>query len=142
RGWGVDVIDDLSNGKRENLPAAARLHAIDVRTSDAARLVRESSYDVIVHLAAQMDVRRSVADPLFDASVNIVGTLNLLEAMRAASPTTRPATRFVFASTGGAIYGDLSAPPNAETTPKDPDSPYAVAKLAAEHYLAYYSRIH
>src|SRR5438105_4580338 len=89
RGWAVDVIDDLSNGKRENLPAAAPLHAIDVRASDAAMLVRESSYDVIVHLAAQMDVRRSVADPLFDASVNVVGTLNLLEAMRAANPTAR-----------------------------------------------------
>jgi UDP-glucose 4-epimerase len=85
-----------------------------------------------------MDVRRSVADPLFDSDVNIRGTLNLLEAIRAAK--VRP--RIVFASTGGAVYGDHATPPNRETTPKEPDSPYAIAKLAVEYYLSYYSRIH
>ncbi len=90
------------------------------------------------HFAAQMDVRRSVADPVHDARVNIEGTLNLLEALRAAGATAR----VVFASTGGAIYGDLAAPPTAEQAPKDPQSPYGVAKLAVEHYLAYYARVH
>jgi UDP-glucose 4-epimerase len=140
RGWSVDVLDDLSTGKRDNVPPAARLHVLDVRSTDAARLVRESRFDALVHLAAQMDVRKSVADPVFDASVNIVGTLNLLEALRAAPH--RATCRFVFASTGGVLYGDLSAPPNRETTAKDPDSPYAIAKLSAEYYLSYLARVH
>jgi UDP-glucose 4-epimerase len=93
---------------------------------------------VIAHLAAQMDVRKSVADPVFDATTNVVGTLNLLEAVRQHSP----ATRFVFSSTGGALYGEHTVPPNVETFPKDPESPYAIAKLSAELYLAYYARVH
>jgi UDP-glucose 4-epimerase len=137
-GHGVEILDDLSTGKLENVPDRATLHRLDIRSEDAARLVREGGFDAVVHLAAQMDVRRSVADPLFDADVNVRGTLNLLEAVRSSS--SRP--RFVFASTGGAIYGDHTRPPNDETTPKEPDSPYAVSKLAAEHYLAYFARVH
>ena len=137
-GWSVEIIDDLSSGKRENVDARARLHVLDVRSAGAAAVVERGGFDLLVHLAAQMDVRRSVADPVFDASVNVVGTLNLLEAVRALAH--RP--RIVFASTGGAVYGDLAVPPNRETTAKNPDSPYAVSKLAAEYYLAYYVRIH
>jgi UDP-glucose 4-epimerase len=133
----VEIIDDLSTGKLANVPEGARFHRLDIRSDDAARLAREGGFDAVVHLAAQMDVRRSVAEPLFDADVNVRGTLNLLEAVRGLSK--RP--RFVFASTGGAIYGDHTLPPNDETTPKEPDSPYAVSKLAAEHYLAFYARI-
>lgn len=140
RGWSVDVLDDLSTGKRGNVPPAASLHVMDVRSQDAARLVCENRFDVLVHLAAQMDVRKSVADPVFDASVNIVGTLNLMEALRAAPHLAT--CRFVFASTGGVLYGDLSVPPNRETTAKDPDSPYAIAKLSAEYYLSYFARVH
>lgn len=139
-GWSVEAVDDLSTGRRENVPPAARLHVEDIRSAQAARLLRESRFDVLVHLAAQMDVRKSVADPVFDASVNVVGTLNLLEALRAA-PHGRE-TRVVFSSTGGVLYGDLSAPPNAETRAKDPDSPYAIAKLSTEYYLSYYARVH
>ncbi|MEO7084224.1 MAG: NAD-dependent epimerase/dehydratase family protein [Gemmatimonadaceae bacterium] len=139
-GWEAHGLDDLSSGKRANLPDDANLHVLDVRSPEAAALVRDGGFDIIVHLAAQMDVRRSVADPTFDASVNIVGTLNLLEALRASG--RGPTTRVVFSSTGGAIYGDLAKPPNSETTPKEPDSPYAIAKLSVEHYLAYYARIH
>jgi UDP-glucose 4-epimerase len=139
-GWDVEVIDDLSSGKRANLPDDATLHVVDIRSGEAARIVRDGKFDVIVHLAAQMDVRRSVADPVFDAGVNIVGTLNILEALRESRRGS--STRIVFSSTGGAIYGDLAIPPNSETTPKEPDSPYAIAKLSVEHYLAYYSRIH
>jgi UDP-glucose 4-epimerase len=112
---------------------------LDVRSSDAAEVMAYAGFDALIHLAAQMDVRRSVADPLFDASVNIVGTLNLLEAIRR-SASARP--RVVFASTGGAVYGDSAIPPSSETTPKEPDSPYAIAKLSTEYYLSYYARIH
>ena len=138
--WTVQVLDDLSNGKQQNVPAGAELHVLDVRSPEAASVVEHGAFDVIVHLAAQMDVRRSVADPKFDASVNVLGTLNLVEALRRTRNAT--ATRFVFASTGGALYGDLATPPNAESTPKEPDSPYGIDKLAAEHFLAYYARIH
>jgi len=140
RGWAVDIVDDLSTGRRENVPAAARLIVADVRSDDAARLIAEGSHDAIVHLAAQMDVRRSVADPVFDAGVNILGILNVLEAVRRVPAERAP--RIVFASTGGAVYGDLSSPPTTERTGKEPDSPYGIAKLASEYYLAYYARIH
>jgi UDP-glucose 4-epimerase len=139
KGWSVEIIDNLSSGKRANVDPAARLHVLDVRSPDAAELVAFAGFDALIHLAAQMDVRRSVADPLFDASVNIVGTLNLLEAIRQ-SASARP--RVVFASTGGAVYGDAATPPSVESTPKEPDSPYAIAKLSAEYYLSYYARIH
>ena len=140
RGWAVDVVDDLSSGKRENLPAAASLHVMDVRSAEAAALIERGAYAAVVHLAGQMDVRRSVADPVFDASVNIIGTLNLVEALRR-SPRAR-ACRFVFSSTGGVLYGDFVTPPNKETFAKDPESPYAISKLSVEYYLAYYARVH
>jgi UDP-glucose 4-epimerase len=139
-GFSVDVVDDLSSGKRDQVPTGATLHTMDVRSPETARLVREGAFDVLVHLAAQMDVRKSVADPVHDASVNVLGTLSLLEGLRA-SRTARTA-RFVFASTGGVLYGDFVTPPNVETAPKDPESPYAIAKLSVEHYLAYYLRVH
>jgi UDP-glucose 4-epimerase len=138
RGWIVEVLDDLSTGKPENVRGGIALHRLDVRSADAARLVREGGFDVVVHLAAQMDVRKSVADPVFDASVNIIGALNLTEAIRASAP--RP--RLVFSSTGGVLYGDFVTPPNDETFPKDPESPYAISKLSTELYLAYYGRVH
>ena len=137
-GYAVVIVDDLSSGSRANVPAAAQFQHLDVRSPEAATLVREGRFDLLVHLAAQMDVRKSVVDPIHDASVNIIGALNLLEAVRA-SPR-RP--RVVFASTGGAVYGDLVEPPCIETAPKDPESPYGIAKLSVEYYLAYYARIH
>jgi UDP-glucose 4-epimerase len=103
-------------------------------------LVQSERFDVIVHLAAQMDVRKSVADPRFDAMTNVVATLSLLEALRGTPRAS--STRFVFASTGGAVYGDFGTPPNAESTPKEPDSPYAISKMAVEYYLTYYARVH
>ena len=139
-GWAVEIVDNLSSGKRSNVPAEATFHEIDIRSPEASRLVQEGTFDVIVHLAAQIDVRRSVADPLFDASVNVLGSLNILEAVRNSDRAQR--TRVVFSSTGGAIYGDLATPPTVEITPKEPDSPYAITKLAVEHYLSYYTRIH
>ena len=139
-GWTVEIVDNLSSGKRSNVPAGATLHELDIRSPEASRLVQDGKFDVIVHLAAQIDVRRSVTDPLFDASVNILGSLNILESVRNSDRAQQ--TRVVFSSTGGAIYGDLATPPTVEITPKEPDSPYAITKLAVEHYLSYYTRIH
>ncbi len=137
-GYAVEIVDDLSTGNRANVPLRAKLHEVGVTSADAARVVREGKFDVLVHLAAQIDVRKSVADPVFDATTNILGTLNLLEAIRQSGTRTRVA----FTSTGGAIYGDFNAPPNVEIFPKDPESPYAISKLASEYYLSYYGRVH
>ena len=137
-GYEVEIIDDLSSGNRSNLPETAKFHEVSIASPDAARIVREGAFDVVVHLAAQIDVRKSVADPIFDATTNIIGTLNILEAIRASGRRTRIA----FTSTGGAIYGDFNTPPNVETFVKDPESPYAISKLSAEYYLAYYGRVH
>jgi len=137
-GYEVEVIDDLSTGRREHIPNGVVLHEEDIRTPAARQLAEKGRFDVLCHLAGQMDVRRSVADPVFDASVNIVGTLNMLEGVRAGGYPTR----FIFTSTGGVLYGDYCLPPNAEHIRKEPDSPYAISKLSVEYYLAYYARIH
>ena len=137
-GWEVTIVDDLSSGKRENIPERASFHEIDVTSPELARLVTGGRFHVIVHLAAQMDVRKSVADPVGDANTNILGTLNLMEALRKSSTPAR----VIFTSTGGVLYGDFNTPPNYETYPKEPESPYAIAKLSVEYYLAYYSRVH
>lgn len=136
-GSAVTVIDNLITGKRENIPIQAELIEESIGSPAAAALVRKRQFDVIVHCAAQMDVRKSVDDPILDATSNIVGTLNLVEAVRAASKHTR----IVFTSTGGALYGDFTTPPNEEDFTKEPESPYAVSKLACEYYLAYYARV-
>lgn len=138
RGWEVTIVDDLSSGKRENVPAQAKFLEIAVTSPELARLVTETKFDVVTHLAAQIDVRKSVADPVADASTNILGTLNLMEALK----RRHASTRVIFTSTGGALYGDFNKPPNVETYPKDPESPYAISKLSAEYYLAYYGRVH
>jgi UDP-glucose 4-epimerase len=137
-GYDVTVLDNFASGRRENLPERARLAELDLTSAEAARLVREGRFDVISHLGAQIDVRKSVVDPMFDASINIGGTLNLVEAVRA----SKHPTRLIFSSTGGALYGDFVTPPNVEDFPKDPESPYGIAKLSAELYLAYYGRVH
>ena len=136
--WEVTIVDDLSSGREDNLPPSARFVRGDITTPDAADLVRDGRFDVICHLAAQIDVRRSVLDPVYDATRNILGTLNLMRAVHA----SEHATRVVFSSTGGALYGDFDPPPSTETFAKDPDAPYGIAKLSVEYYLAYYGRVH
>src|SRR3954470_5597754 len=138
KGYDVVIVDDLSSGKRENLPAAAEFREIGVNSREFADLVRTGRFDVIAHLAAQIDVRHSVADPVHDATINILGTLNLMEALRQSDSNAR----VVFSSTGGVLYGDFTTPPNLETFPKDPESPYAISKLSSEYSLAYYGRVH
>jgi UDP-glucose 4-epimerase len=138
-GFDVTVIDNLVSGNRDQVPSRASFHEIDITDERAARLVRESGFDVICHLAAQIDVRKSVADPAYDSRVNIGGALNLLEAVRQSG---KRSTRFIFSSTGGAVYGDLVPPPTTEEAPKDPQSPYGTAKLSVEYYMGYYARVH
>lgn len=134
RGHDVAVLDDLSSGKREQVNPHARLYPADIR--DAGRvteIIEQERPEAIFHLTAQMDVRRSVADPAFDAGVNLVGFLNLMEAAR-----TRGLKRVIFASSGGAIYGEQDVFPCNESHPCRPVSPYGVAKLASEQYLFFY----
>ena len=138
QGYEVTVLDNFSSGRRENVPSRARVVELDLTSAGARDLVRDGRFDIVSHLAAQIDVRKSVADPMYDATINIVGTLNLLEGVRASGH----ATRVIFSSTGGALYGDYVSPPNIEDYPKDPESPYGIAKLSVELYLAYYARVH
>jgi UDP-glucose 4-epimerase len=127
------IVDDLSTGRKENAPDDAELQVLDVRSEQAARLLIEREVEILVHHAAQMDVRRSVEDPRFDADVNIGGLINLLEAARIAG-----VRQVIFASTGGAIYGEQDSHPADEEHPARPVSPYGVSKLASERYLYFY----
>ncbi len=136
-GYRTLVLDDLSGGRRDNVPDGAELHVVDIREPAAAALVEGAGVDVLAHFAAQMDVRRSVADPVFDAEVNVVGTLKLLEAARRGG-----VRQVLFASTGGAIYGEQERFPADEDHPLRPLSPYGVAKLAVERYLFAYHAVH
>ncbi len=134
-GHEVHILDDLSSGKRENVPSAARLHRIDIRDEAVAALFEAHRFEVMVHHAAQMDVRRSVADPSFDADVNLRGFLNLMECGRA-----NGLRKVVFASTGGAIYGEPEHGPQDEKHPLRPVSPYGITKLCTEKYLFFYEQ--
>src|SRR3954469_14604988 len=142
QGADVDVVDTLVTGRRSNLDGAldrgARLHEIDITDAAAITgLVAEVAPEVIFHLAAQIDVRKSIEDPAFDASVNVVGTINVLEAARQAG-----VGRVVNTSTGGAIYGDAERIPSDENTPALPMAAYGQSKFCAERYLGWYGRLY
>jgi UDP-glucose 4-epimerase len=136
-GHRVVVIDDLSSGTRENLNPKAKFYHLDIRSDQVEGVFQRERFDVVNHHAAQMDVRRSVADPEFDASVNILGSLNLLESAR-----KHGVKKILFASTGGAVYGEQDYFPADEDHATRPLSPYGVAKLAVEKYLFYYDAVH
>ena len=136
-GHTVVIVDDLSTGSIKNVNPKAKFHNIDLRDPAVENVFKEIHIDVINHHAAQMDVRKSVADPKFDASVNILGMLNLFEAgMR------HGVKKIIFASTGGAIYGEQDYFPADEQHPLRPLSPYGITKLATEKYLFYYHAVH
>ncbi len=137
QGHQVTVLDNLSKGKRENIPNGAEFIEGDIRDRKVRELLADLKIEVINHHAAQMDVRFSVADPLFDAEVNILGMLNLLEGARAAG-----VKQFIFASTGGAVYGEQEQFPAPEEHPLRPLSPYGITKLTGEKYLFYYNQVH
>ena len=129
-GHAVDVVDNLSTGRRAQVNPAARLHVCDIRSRALDDAFAAARPEAVVHAAAQTAVGRSVADPLFDASVNVLGTLAILEAARRAR-----VGRAVFTSSGGAGYGDTDVLPTPEEHPTRPASPYGVAKVAGELYL-------
>jgi UDP-glucose 4-epimerase len=134
RGDSVDIVDNLSSGKRENVNQQARLHVRDIR-EPLEDLFAELRPDTCFHLAAQADVRVSIERPDFDAEVNVVGTVRVLEAARAAG------ARVVFSSTGGAIYGECVEPAD-EASERQPLAPYGTAKLSGEEYLLTYRRLY
>lgn len=133
----VVVLDDLSSGNRQSVHPRARLCQADIGSEAIRALFERERFDCLDHHAAQMNVRRSVDDPMFDARVNIVGSLNLLQAAVATG-----VKKVVFASTGGAIYGEQLTFPADETHQTNPLSPYGVAKLAVEKYLAVYEAVY
>src|SRR4051794_40467473 len=137
RGDDVTVIDDLSTGRRDNVAAAATLHEVSITDAEAVRaVVAQARLEVVFHLAAQIDVRRSVEDPAFDVAVNVGGTVNVLDAALAAG-----VRHVVFASTGGAIYGEADEVPTPETHEARPAAPYGQSKLSAEGYLRLYDQL-
>jgi UDP-glucose 4-epimerase len=133
----VVVVDNLASGTREVVNPRARLCEMDIGAEGIRHLFEQEHFDCVDHHAAQMNVRRSVDDPVFDARVNILGSLNLLQAAVATG-----VKKFVFASTGGAIYGEQLTFPADETHQTWPMSPYGVAKLAVEKYLAFYNEVY
>ncbi len=142
RGDRVTVVDDLSTGRSENLEAAiergARLCVLDIRdAAELATVFEQDAPEVVFHLAAQIDVRRSLSDPAWDASINVSGTINVLEAARA-----HGVARIVNSSTGGAIYGEAETIPSSEQTPPLPEAAYGQSKLSAEGYLGLYDRLY
>ena len=135
QGHEVAVVDNLSTGRREHVPAAAQFYPLDIKSPETFELICRWQPQVLVHHAAQMSVRVSVEAPLMDAQENILGSLNLFQA--AAQVKTE---KIIFASTGGAMYGDQAPVPAREDDRAQPECPYGIAKLAVEHYLHFYQR--
>lgn len=137
-GHEVVIIDNFSSGREENVNPAAKVVKMDITDPKITKLFAEEKFDILNHHAAQMDVRKSVADPQFDATVNILGGLNLYEAARQSGSVKK----IIFASTGGAIYGEQRYFPADEKHPKRPMSPYGVSKLSNEKYLTFYKNVY
>lgn len=137
KGDEVWIVDNLSSGKRENVPDGATFVEMDIRDDGVRDLFRDVRFDLVNHHAAQIDVRVSVEDPAKDAGINLLGLLNITEAAREVG--TR---RVVFVSSGGVVYGEPEQIPTPESAPKLPLSPYGVTKLGGEFYLNYYRKVH
>jgi UDP-glucose 4-epimerase len=130
------VVDNLVTGKRRNINRAARFYKMDVQSWRLERVFRNERPNVVMHLAAQMDVRKSVEDPMFDAQVNVLGTLNVLQ-----QAVKHGVRKVIFSSSGGAIYGEQETYPAAENHVLKPLSPYGLSKLCGEQYLSYFQRV-
>ncbi len=137
RGDSVWIVDDLSSGRRSNVPEGAELVETDIGAPEVSDLFQKVGFDLVFHHAAQIDVRSSVADPANDARINTLGLINITEACVATG--TR---RLVYVSSGGVVYGEPEVRPTPERAPKDPRSPYGVSKLSGEYYLNYYRKEH
>jgi UDP-glucose 4-epimerase len=136
-GTRVLVVDDLSSGKKENVPTAADLHILSLENPLLAELIKSAKPDAIFHLAAHINVRNSLKNPLEDAKTNILGSINLFEACRKNQIKT-----IIFPSTSGALYGEAGIIPTPETEPLSPMSPYGAAKISVENYLYYYANLY
>ncbi len=132
----VVVIDNLSTGKKENLNKKAKFYKMNICSNDLADVFKKEKFDYVFHFAAQIDVRKSVEDPIKSAKDNILGSLNILENCR-----INKVKKIIFASTGGAIYGDANIIPTPESYPENPLSPYGIEKLAVDKYLNYYYKV-
>ena len=135
-GHEVVVVDNLSTGKRRNLNRAARFYKLDIQSWRLERVFRNERPNIVMHLAAQMDVRKSVEEPIFDAQVNVLGMLNVLQ-----QAVRHGVRKVVFSSSGGAIYGEQEIYPAPESHVTRPLSPYGISKLCGEQYLSYYQRV-
>ncbi len=135
-GHEVAIVDNLSTGKRRNLNRAARFFKLDIQSWRLERVFRNERPNIVMHLAAQMDVRKSVEDPIFDAQVNVLGMLNVLQ-----QAIKHGVRKVVFSSSGGAIYGEQEIYPVPESHVTKPLSPYGISKLCGEQYLSYYQRV-
>ena len=136
-GYEVVILDDLSTGFEKNINSKAKFVKLNIRDEKVSDLFEEEKFDVVNHHAAQMDVRRSVIDPAFDANTNILGTINLLQ-----NSVKHGVNKFMFASTGGAVYGEQECFPADENHPTNPVSPYGISKLSVEKYLYFYFNEH
>lgn len=134
-GHDVVIVDNLITGQRENINPQARFYETDIRSAEMAAIFAKEKFNVVCHQAAQMDVRKSVADPRYDADVNIIGTLNLLEQCRETG-----VRQFIFASSGGAMYGEQETFPADEEHRTWPASPYGITKLTCEKYIAFFGQ--
>jgi UDP-glucose 4-epimerase len=135
-GHQVVVVDNLSSGKKRNVNRAANLYRLDIQSSRLERVFRNERPNVVMHFAAQINGRRSVEDPIADAQVNILGTLNVLQ-----QAVRHGCRKVIFSSSGGAIYGEQALYPAPESHATNPISPYGISKLCGEHYLFYFQRI-
>jgi len=136
-GHKVIIVDNLSTGFMENINPQAKFYQLDIRSEKLEDVFQKEKIDVVNHLAAQMDVRRSVSDPKFDASVNVVGDFNLSESQK-----KQKLKKIIFSSTGGAIYGEQDYFPADEEHPTRPLSPYGITKLCTEKYLYFYNAVY
>jgi UDP-glucose 4-epimerase len=136
-GHAVVIVDNLSSGRRENINPNAVFYEMDIQSPEVETIFKNHAIDVVCHHAAQMDVRKSVADPKFDASVNILGMLNIME-----HAVKYKVKKVIFASTGGAIYGEQDYFPADEKHPNQPLSPYGITKLCTEKYLFFYKAVY
>ncbi len=136
-GYEVVVVDDLSSGKEKNINKKAKFYKLDIQDPKLESVFKQERPHYVSHHAAQIDVRRSVSDPIFDAKINVLGTINILQ-----NCIKYKVKKVIFASSGGAIYGEQEIFPAPETHPLRPISPYGITKLVVEHYLHYYKIIH
>lgn len=136
-GYEVIVVDDLSSGNEKNINKKAKFYKLDIQDSKLEAIFQKEQPDYVNHHAAQIDVRRSVFDPVFDAKINVIGTINILQ-----NCVKHKVKKIVFASSGGAIYGEQEIFPAPETHPLRPISPYGITKLVAEYYMYYYKTVY